>query len=175
MMILYYRHRQSSDLLWSIKTWHHPLFDNKEQSIKCKKLINKNTQISSIITPVHYKTLPRTSEQIKTDVLNSLALKYTIETLDNEANGYEQAKKILHEMSHRLNMRTARFLAFIFAKIFNQVYENIYIDRKGMDHIYQLYSLTPQNSSPINSIITYNNIINIICYSKYIFTFIIIT
>jgi len=108
------RHRQSSDLLWSLKHWHHPLFDNKEQSIKSKKLINKNTQISSIITPVHYKSLPRNSEQIKSDVLNSLALKYTIETLDNETNGYEQAKVIIHEMSHRLNIRTARFLAFIF-------------------------------------------------------------
>jgi 1-acyl-sn-glycerol-3-phosphate acyltransferase len=52
-------------------------------------------------------------------------------------------------MSHRLNMRTIRFLAFIFAKILNQVYENIYIDKKGMDYIYQLYSLTPINSSPI--------------------------
>jgi len=143
------RHRQSSDLLWSLKHWHHPLFDNKEQSIKSKKLINKNTQISSIITPVHYKSLPRNSEQIKSDVLNSLALKYTIETLDNETNGYEQAKVIIHEMSHRLNIRTARFLAFVFSKIFNQVYENIYIDRKGMDSIYRLYSLTPINKSPI--------------------------
>jgi 1-acyl-sn-glycerol-3-phosphate acyltransferase len=143
-----YRHRQSSDLLWSLKTWHHPLFDNKEQSIKSKQLINKNTQISSIITPVHYKNLPRTSEQIKTDVLNSLALKYTIETLDNEINSYAQAKNILHQMSHRLNMRSVRFLAFIFAKILNQVYENIYIDQKGIDILYQLYSLTPLNPSP---------------------------
>jgi glycerone phosphate O-acyltransferase len=142
------RHRESSDLLWSLKTWHHPLFDNKEQSKKSKKLINKNTQISSILTPVHYKTLPRTSEQIKSDVLNSLALKYTIETFDNEANVTEQAKLILHEMSHRLNMRTVRFLGLIFAKIFNQVFENIYIDRKGIDNIYQLYSLTSINPSP---------------------------
>ncbi|CAF1347772.1 unnamed protein product [Adineta steineri] len=142
------RHRQSSDILWALKYWHHPLFDIKEQSIKSTKLINKNTQISSIITPVHYKTLPRNSEQIKSDVLNSLALKYTIETLDNEANGYEQAKAIIHEMSHRLNIRSARFLAFVFSKIFNQVYENIYINRRGMDNIYQLYSLTPINTSP---------------------------
>ncbi|CAF1355527.1 unnamed protein product [Adineta steineri] len=142
------RHRQSSDILWALKNWHHPLFDIKEQSIKSTKLINKNTQISSIITPVHYKTLPRNSEQIKSDVLNSLALKYTIETLDNEANGYEQAKAIIHEMSHRLNIRSARFLAFVFSKIFNQVYENIYINRRGMDNIYQLYSLTPINTSP---------------------------
>jgi glycerone phosphate O-acyltransferase len=146
-----YRHRQSSDLLWSLKTWRHPLFDNKEQSIKSKQLINKNTQISSIITSVHYKNLPRTSEQIKTDVLNSLPLKYTIEILDNEINSYEQAKTILHQMSHRLNIRTVRFLAFIFSKILNQVYENIYIDQKGIDYIYQLYSLTPINPSPTNS------------------------
>ncbi|CAF1426471.1 unnamed protein product [Adineta steineri] len=142
------RHRQSSDILWALKNWHHPLFDIKEQSIKSTKLINKNTQISSIITPVHYKTLPRNSEQIKSDVLNSLALKYTIETLDNEANGYEQAKAIIHQMSHRLNICSARFLAFVFSKIFNQVYENIYINRRGMDNIYQLYSLTPINTSP---------------------------
>lgn len=142
------RHRQSSDILWSLKNWHHPLFDNREQSIKSKKLINKNTQISSIITPVHYKSLPRSSEQIKTDVLNSLPLKYTIETLDNEGNSYEQAKNILYQMSHRLNMRTVRFLAYIFSKILNQVYENIYIDRKGIDAIYQLYSLTSINSPP---------------------------
>jgi len=37
----------------------------------------------------------------------------------------------------------------LFSKIFNQVYENIYIDRKGMDSIYRLYSLTPINKSPI--------------------------
>ncbi|CAF0897903.1 unnamed protein product [Rotaria sp. Silwood1] len=144
---LIYRHRQSSDILWSLKNWHHPLFDNKEQSIKSKQLINKNTQILSIITPVHYKTLPRNSEQIKFDVLNSLALKYTIETLNNELNTYEQAKSIIQEMSHRLNIRTARFLAFIFAKIFNQVYENIYIERNGIDNIYNLYCLTPIDSS----------------------------
>lgn len=144
-----YRHRQSSDLAWSLKTWHHPVFDNKEQSIKSKQLINKNTQISSIITPVHYQNLPRNSEQIKNDVLNSLTLKYTIETLDNESNSYEQAKNILSQMSHRLNMRSVRFLAFIFAKILNQLYENIYIDQQGLDYIYQLYSLTPiNNSSP---------------------------
>ncbi|CAF0927836.1 unnamed protein product [Rotaria sordida] len=142
-----YRHRQSSDLLWSLKTWHHPLFDNKEQSIKSKQLINKNTQILSIITPVHYKILPRNSEQIKSDVLNSLALKYTIETLNNETNTYEQAKTIIQEMSHRLNLRSARFLAFIFAKIFNQVYENIYIERNSIDYIYHLYCLKPINSS----------------------------
>ncbi|CAF4593272.1 unnamed protein product, partial [Rotaria sp. Silwood2] len=144
---LVYRHRQSSDLLWSLKNWHHPLFDNKEQSIKSKQLINKNTQILSIITPVHYKILPRNSEQIKSDVLNSLALKHTIETLNNEINTYEQAKSIIQEMSHHLNIRTARFLAFIFAKIFNQVYENIYIERNGIDNIYHLYCLTPINSS----------------------------
>ena len=137
------RHRQASDLVWSLKTWHHPVFDNKEQSWKSKGLINKTTQISSIITPVHYKTLPRTSEQIKTDVLNSLPLKHTIELLDNQAHVQEQAKTILHQMSHRLNMRSVRFLAFLFAKILNQLYENIYIDRQGMDQIYQLYSLTP--------------------------------
>jgi glycerol-3-phosphate O-acyltransferase len=145
-----YRHRQSSDLAWSLKNWHHPVFDNKEQSIKTKKLINKNTQISSIITPVHYKSLPRTSEQIKSDVLHSLPLKYAIETFDNQTHAYEQARVILQQMSHRLNMRSVRFLAFIFAKILNQVYENIYIDRQGMDQIYQLYSLTPINSSPTN-------------------------
>lgn len=152
---LIYRHRQSSDLLWSLKTWHDPLFDNREQSVKSTQLVNKNTQISSIITPVHYTTLPRNSEQIKTDVLNSLALKNTIETLSNDINANEQAKSIIQEMSHRLNIRTARFLAFIFAKIFNQVYENIYIDRNGIDNLYKLYGLTPKTkttnipSSPI--------------------------
>ncbi|UJR28788.1 hypothetical protein I4U23_010014 [Adineta vaga] len=90
------RHRQSSDILWSLKTWHHPLFDNKEQN--------------------NY--------------------------------GYDQAKVILQEMSHSVNIRTARFLAFIFAKIFNQVYENIYIDHHGIDLIYKMYSLTPVKTSP---------------------------
>ncbi|CAF3150372.1 unnamed protein product [Rotaria socialis] len=145
---LIYRHRQSSDLLWSLKNWHDPLVDNKEQSIKSKKLINKTTQVSSIITPVHYETLPRNSEQIKSDVLNSLALKYTLETLGNDTNANEQAKSIIQEMSHRLNIRTARFLAFIFSKIFNQVYENIYIDRNGIDCLYKLYCLTPNNKLP---------------------------
>ncbi|CAF1636083.1 unnamed protein product, partial [Adineta ricciae] len=145
------RHQQSSDILWALKTWHHPVFDNKEQSIKSTQLINKTTQISSIITPVHYKTLPRNSEQIKFDVLNSLALKHTIDSLNIEtAHGYDQAKAITQEMSHRLNIRTARFLAFIFAKIFNQVYDNIYIDHHGIDLIYQMYSLTPRNSSPVS-------------------------
>jgi len=144
-------HRQASDILWSLKSWHHPVFDNKEQSIISKQLINKNTQISSILTPVHYQNLPRSSEQIKNDVLNSLPLKFTIESLDNETNAVDQAKSILQQMSHQLNMRSVRFLAFIFAKILNQLYENIYIDRKGIDNLYQLYSLTPINSTPVTT------------------------
>lgn len=148
---LVYRHRQASDFVWALKTWHHPVFDNKEQSWKSKGLINKTTQISSIITPVHYKNLPRSSEQIKNDVLNSLPLKHTIELLDNQSHVQEQAKAILHQMSHRLNMRSVRFLAFIFAKILNQLYENIYIDRQGMNQIYQLYGLTPIDPSPTAS------------------------
>ena len=142
------RHRQSSDLVWSLKSWHHPRFDNKQQSIKSKGLIQKNTQISSIITPVHYKTLPRNSHQIKADVLHSLALKQTISTCPNEAAAYEQAKGIIQEMSHRLNLRTVRFLGFVFSKIFNQVFEHIYIDRRAVDGIFQLYSLVPSDHSP---------------------------
>lgn len=142
------RHRQSSDVIWALKHWHHPVFDNKEQSIKSKSLIQKNTQTASVITPVHYKSLPRTSEQIKNDVFHGLPLKYTIETANDETVSYEQAKKILDEMSHRLNMRTVRFLGFIFAKIFNQMFEHIYVDRRGMDAIYQLYSLTLIHPTP---------------------------
>ena len=160
-----FRHRQSSDLVWSLKQWHHPIFDNKEQSMKSKQLINKTTQISSIITPVHYQMLPRTSEQIKIDVLNSLALKYTIELINNEINTYKQAETIINEMTHHLNMRTARFLAFIFSKIFQQIYEYIYINRQGIDDLYHLYCLTPINttsnvSSPVTISSTLFTILN---------------
>lgn len=141
------RHRQSSDILWALKQWNSPAFDNREQSIKSKKFIQRNSQITSIITPVHYENLPRTSEQIKTDVLNSLPLKYTIESINSDQVTFETAKLILEEMSHRLNLTTVRFLGFIFAKIFNQVYEHIYVDRRGMDSIYQLYSMDPVISS----------------------------
>lgn len=141
------RHRQSSDLLWALKQWHHPLFDNREQSIKSKSLIQKNSQITSVITPVHYRTLPRTSEQIKNDVFNSLPLKHTIESATDPSITYEKAKSILDEMSHRLNMRTVRFLGFIFAKIFNQVFDHIYVDRQGIDALYHFYAMAPVNAA----------------------------
>jgi 1-acyl-sn-glycerol-3-phosphate acyltransferase len=144
---LIWRHRQSSDIVWSLKQWHHPTFDNREQSIKSKQLIDKDSQVTSIITSAHYKSLPRTSEQIKHDVYHSLPLKYTIETSNNSTITYEQAKIIINEMSHRLNMRTVRFLAFIFAKIF----EHIYINRQGIDVIHRLYCSMPNKSSSTNS------------------------
>ena len=143
------RHRQASDLIWALKQWHPPLFDNREQSIKSRALIQKTTQINSIITPVHYTTLPRTSEQIKTDVLNSLPLKNTIDMANDPRINADKAKAILDEMSHRLNMGTVRFLGFIFAKIFNQVFEHIYIDREGIDALYRFYSLpSSSNGTP---------------------------
>ena len=145
---LIFRHRQSSDFAWALKQWSNPLFDNREQSLKSKSLIQKNSQINSIITPVHYTSLPRTSEQIKSDVLNSLPLKNTIESTNDPKIHMEKAKIILEEMSHRLNLRTVRFLGFIFAKIFNQVFEHIYIDREGIEVLYQFYSLTSTPTSP---------------------------
>ncbi|XP_014788103.2 dihydroxyacetone phosphate acyltransferase-like [Octopus bimaculoides] len=90
--------------------------------------------------PVYCFNKPRSSADIKKDVLKSKRVQYILEKLSQEsgtsvAELTNQAAVILDEMAHNINMVSIRSFAFFLVKVFKQLFSHIYVNEDGIQQV----------------------------------------
>ncbi|XP_071504343.1 dihydroxyacetone phosphate acyltransferase-like [Diadema antillarum] len=90
----------------------------------------------------------QTPHEVKEHVLKSQRLRHVIEELVSEKGVepevvYKEADAILVEMGHNLNMTNLRCLAVIFSKVFQQLFQHVYVNPAGIQKMKTRMRETP--------------------------------
>ncbi|ESO11661.1 hypothetical protein HELRODRAFT_71793, partial [Helobdella robusta] len=119
--------------------------------------------------PTYKYHSPRNYSKLKTDVLSSDRLKYTIERLSGEDKVKEallrkEAELMYTDMAHLLNLKGVRTMAFMAIKVFKALFRRVYVNEEGVNrlqHIMQEYPvvLMPTHRSYMDFVL-----VTFVCY-----------
>jgi glycerone phosphate O-acyltransferase len=120
----------------------------------------------------HESAPKRSAEQLKQSVLTSARLRHTIEQLVAKGGGgtgrkhdeiLAEARKILDEMAHDIDLKYVRFLGYVVMKVLVQCYKHVYYNAEAESHL-KIIKQYPTLLLPLHRSYMDFLIVSIVCF-----------